>query len=276
MLSHLKILEASILIVDDQESNIMLLEQLLSDAGYSHVSSTMNPQEVCALHRHNNYDLILLDLQMPVMDGFQVMEGLKTNTTDAYLPVLVLTAQPGHKLRALQAGAKDFISKPFDLVEVKTRIQNMLEVRLLYKKLENYNKQLEQTVLERTAELRESEARYRSLTELASDWYWEQDEEMNFTKVSGPVLEMLGIQVDNLAGDRGGISETGWNEVERAILQERIAARQPFLDFVFSRTNADGSQQRFQVSGEPMFNQSCALYWLPRHWYRTDEQVRAM
>ncbi len=255
MLSHAEILEASILIVDDQESNILLLEQLLSDAGYTHVSSTMNPQEVCALHRHNNYDLILLDLQMPVMDGFQVIEGLKTNTTDAYLPVLVLTAQPGHKLRALQAGAKDFISKPFDLVEVKTRIHNMLEVRLLYRKLDNYNKLLEQTVLERTAELRESEARYRSLTELASDWYWEQDEEMNFTKVSGPVLEMLGIQVDNLAGDQGGLSTAGWNEAERALLQERIAARQPFLDFVFSRTNSDGSQQRFQVSGEPMFNQ---------------------
>ncbi|MDP3539470.1 MAG: response regulator [Azonexus sp.] len=256
MICHSEILEASILIVDDQESNILLLEQLLSDAGYTHVSSTMNPQEVCALHRHNNYDLILLDLQMPVMDGFQVMEGLKTNATDAYLPVLVLTAQPGHKLRALQAGAKDFISKPFDLVEVKTRIHNMLEVRLLYKKLDNYNKVLEQTVLERTAELRESEARYRSLTELASDWYWEQDEEMNFTKVSGPVQEMLGIQVDSLAGDHGGIPSAGWNEAERALLLERIEARQPFLDFVFSRTNADGSQQRFQVSGEPMFNQS--------------------
>ena len=256
MIAHSEILEAGILIVDDQESNILLLEQLLSDAGYTHVSSTMNPQEVCALHRHNNYDLILLDLQMPVMDGFQVMEGLKTNTTDTYLPVLVLTAQPGHKLRALQAGAKDFISKPFDLLEVKTRIHNMLEVRLLYKKLENHNKLLEQTVLERTAELRESEARYRSLTELASDWYWEQDEEMNFTRVSGPVQEMLGIQVDNLAGEHVGISASGWNESERALLQERIAARQPFLDFVFSRTNADGSQQRFQVSGEPMFNQS--------------------
>jgi PAS domain S-box-containing protein len=255
-LDHSEILAASILIVDDQESNILLLEQLLSDAGYSQVSSTMNPQEVCALHRHNCYDLILLDLQMPLMDGFQVMEGLKTNTSDAYLPVLVLTAQPGHKLRALQAGAKDFISKPFDLLEVKTRIYNMLEVRLLYKKLDNHNQLLEQTLLERTAELRESEARYRSLTELASDWYWEQDEEMNFTKVSGPVLEMLGIQVDNLAGDQGGLSVTGWNEAERALLQERIAARQPFLDFVFSRTNADGSQQRFQVSGEPMFNQS--------------------
>ena len=196
------ILNASILIVDDQEANVSLLEQMLREAGYTRVASTMNPQEVCALHRKNRYDLILLDLQMPGMDGFQVMEGLKTNDADGYLPVLVITAQPGHKLRALQAGAKDFISKPFDLVEVKTRIHNMLEVRLLYKKLENYNKVLEQTVQERTAELRESEARYRSLTELASDWYWEQDENGNFTKVSGPVLEMLGIRVDALGGRR--------------------------------------------------------------------------
>ncbi len=198
MISAPDILNASILIVDDQEVNISLLEQLLSEAGYTCVASTMKPQEVCALHRKNRYDLILLDLQMPGMDGFQVMEGLKTNDADRYLPVIVITAQPGHKLRALQAGAKDFISKPFDLVEVKTRIHNMLEVRLLYKKLDDYNKVLEQTVQERTAELRESEARYRSLTELASDWYWEQDENGNFTKVSGPVLEMLGIQVDPL------------------------------------------------------------------------------
>ena len=129
---------------------------------------------------------------MPVQDGFQVMEGLKADAQDDYLPVIVLTAQPGHKLRALQAGAKDFISKPFDLVEVKLRIHNMLEVRLLHRKLADFNRVLEQTVLERTAELRESEARYRSLTELASDWYWEQDENGQFTKVSGPVLDLLG------------------------------------------------------------------------------------
>ena len=134
------ILNASILIVDDQESNVSLLEQMLHEAGYTSVASTMNPREVCALHRKNRYDLILLDLQMPGMDGFQVMEGLKTNDADSYLPVLVITAQPGHKLRALQAGAKDFISKPFDLVEVKTRIHNLLEVRLLYKALENHHK----------------------------------------------------------------------------------------------------------------------------------------
>jgi PAS domain S-box-containing protein len=252
-----EILNASILIVDDQEMNVSLLEQMLGEAGYTCVASTMSPQEVCALHRKNHYDLILLDLQMPGMDGFQVMEGLKTNDRDSYLPVLVITAQPGHKLRALQAGAKDFISKPFDLVEVKTRIRNMLEVRLLYRRLENYNRELERTVQERTAELRESEARYRSLTELASDWYWEQDENGNFTKVSGPVLEMLGIQVASLAGDTSSVHVAGWNEAERELLQATIAARQPFLDFVFSRVNADGSRQNFQVSGEPMFNQSC-------------------
>jgi diguanylate cyclase (GGDEF)-like protein len=141
------ILDASILIVDDQESNVSLLEQLLSAAGYTHVTSTMNPHGVCAMHRDNNYDLILLDLQMAGMDGFQVMVGLKTSQSESYLPVIVLTAEPEHKLRALQAGAKDFISKPFDLIEVKTRIHNMLEVRLLYKELEKSNKVLEQKAL---------------------------------------------------------------------------------------------------------------------------------
>ena len=259
MIDPVDVFNAHILIVDDQEPNIILLTQLLNDEGYTNVSSTLRPQEVCALHRKHMYDLILLDLQMPDMDGFQVMEGLKTNHADAYLPVIVLTAQPGHKLRALQAGAKDFISKPFDLLEIKTRIYNMLVVRFLYKKLDNYNKHLEQEVLDRTAELRESEARYRSLTELASDWYWEQDENMKFTKVSGPVLEMLGIKVDGLLEGSSVMEENNskkvlWNAQEREILQTKINAREPFLDLIFSRENADGSKQRFQVSGEPMFD----------------------
>ncbi|HEX2586069.1 MAG TPA: response regulator [Steroidobacteraceae bacterium] len=259
MLSTSDILNARILIVDDQKVNVSLLKQLLDEAGYTNVTSTMNAEEACALHRKNEYDLILLDLQMPGMDGFQVMEGLKTNEADHYLPVIVLTAQPGHKLRALQAGAKDFISKPFDLIEVKTRIYNMLEVRLLYKKLANYAQLLEETVTERTAELRESEARFRSLTELASDWYWEQDDKGNFIKVSGPVLEMLGIQVGPFVGKTNDDNISGWNEEERATLQAKIADRQPFLDFVFSRINSDGSIRRYQVSGEPMFNQSCGF-----------------
>jgi len=257
--SESDILNASILIVDDQQSNIDLLRQLLGDAGHTHVTSTMNPQEVCALHRKNRYDLILLDLQMPGMDGFQVIEALKTNDADGYLPVLVITAQPGHKLRALQTGARDFISKPFDLVEVRTRIRNMLEVRLLYKKLENYGKVLEETVEERTAELRESEARFRSLTELATDWYWEQDEKGHFSKVSGPVLEMLGLQVEPLSAESPGVPVAGWDAAAQKILQAAIAARQPFLDFLLSRVNADGSRQQFRVSGEPMFDRFCTF-----------------
>ena len=257
MLSASDILNASILIVDDQDANVKLLERLLGEAGYANIASTMSPRDVDALHRKNRYDLILLDLQMPGMDGFEVMECLKTNDADSYLPVIVLTAQPAHKLRALQAGAKDFISKPFDLLEVKTRIHNMLEVRLLQKKLESYNEVLEQTVQERTAELRESEARFRRLTELASDWYWEQNETGEFTQVSGPVMEMLGLRMAAFLGDTSDDGMAGWNEAERMALKARIAARQPFLDFAFSRVNADGSQQQFRVSGEPMFDQSC-------------------
>jgi PAS domain S-box-containing protein len=256
-LTERDILDASILIVDDQMANILLLEQVLSDNGYTRITKTSDPHEVCALHRKQRFDLILLDLQMPGMDGFEVMAGLKADAGESYLPVIVLTAQPGHKLRALQSGAKDFISKPFDLVEVKTRIHNMLEVRLLYRRLENHNHLLEQMVQERTAELRESEARFRSLTELASDWYWEQDEADVFTKVSGPVLDMLGIRVDPLAEESVSQNDAGWNESERSQLHAFISARQPFLDFVFSRVNEDGSQQKFRVSGEPMFNSSC-------------------
>ena len=142
MVSSSDILNAKFLIVDDLEANVRLLEHMLRNSGYVSIESTMNPHEVCELHNKNRYDLILLDLHMPIMDGFQVMEGLKEIETDGYLPVLVITAEPGHKLRALQAGAKDFISKPFDLAEVRARVYNMLEVRLLHMETRNYSKAL--------------------------------------------------------------------------------------------------------------------------------------
>ncbi len=254
MISNKDILHASILIVDDQEANVTLLSHLLHEAGYHYISSTMDPTQVAAMHSANNYDLILLDLLMPCMDGFEVMTELKKNVGEGYLPVLVLTAQPDHKIRALADGAKDFIAKPFDLVEVKTRIHNMLEVRLLYKKLANFNQKLEQTVQERTAELRDSENRYRCLIELASDWYWEQDVNGGFTRAFGPVGEMLGIENDALLGKSKLTAVTGWNETERKQLHARIADRKPFLDFRISRININGDKQQYLVSGEPMFN----------------------
>ena len=128
MITEQEILNAKILIVDDREVNAQLLERMLSGAGYTSVTSTMDPREVIELHRKNSYDLILLDLQMPAMDGFTVMQGMKEmeSESDSYLPVLAITAHPSHKVRALQSGAKDFISTPFDLSEMLIRVHNML------------------------------------------------------------------------------------------------------------------------------------------------------
>jgi adenylate cyclase len=137
-----EILKARILVVDDQPANVLLLERVLGGAGYVAVTSTVDPHAVCDLHEKNRYDLIVLDLQMPGMDGFQVMEALKPIEQEGYLPVLVITAQPEHKLRALKAGAKDFVSKPFDVAEVLTRVHNMLEVRLLYAEVRRKNAEL--------------------------------------------------------------------------------------------------------------------------------------
>src|ERR1700674_583303 len=148
MASSTDILNSRILVVDDQEVNVRLLEGMLRIAGYTSVESTTDPNEVCELHRANHYGLILLDLQMPGMDGFQVMEGLKEIEQDGYLPILVVTAQPDHKLRALEAGAKDFVSKPFDMADLRARVHNILEVRLLHLEAKNYNKVLEETVRE--------------------------------------------------------------------------------------------------------------------------------
>lgn len=132
MITEADIRSAKILIVDDQELTVRVLADMLRDAGYTHVTQTTDPFEVCELHRANRYKLILLDLQMPGMNGFQVMKELNAIESDGYTPVLAITAEPSYKLHALKAGAKDFISKPFDVDEVLTRIHNMIEIRLLH------------------------------------------------------------------------------------------------------------------------------------------------
>lgn len=156
MIDPSAILNAGILIVDDLEVNVTLLTRMLGAAGYRCVTSTTDPCTVCALHARHHYDLILLDLLMPNMDGFQVMEGLKEIEPDGYPPVLVISAQPGQKLRALKAGARDFVSKPFELPEVLARVRNLLEMRLLHNELHQCNDALEQRVRERTRALQDS------------------------------------------------------------------------------------------------------------------------
>jgi len=148
MVSSTDILNAKILVVDDNATNVSLLERMLHSAGYTSVTSTNDPHAVYELYRENRYGLIMLDLQMPGMDGFQVMERLKEIEGDSYLPVLVTTAEPSHKLRALKAGAKDFVSKPFDLAELRARVHNILQVRLLHLESKRCNQMLEETVRE--------------------------------------------------------------------------------------------------------------------------------
>jgi diguanylate cyclase (GGDEF)-like protein len=132
MISASDILNAKILIVDDQALGARALAEMLADAGYTAVTYTTDPYAVSDLHRAHHYKLILLDLQMPGKSGFQVMKELNAIEWQSYAPVLAITSEPAYKLQALKAGAKDFISKPFDVDEVLTRIRNMLEIRLLH------------------------------------------------------------------------------------------------------------------------------------------------
>ena len=146
----------NILIVDDKQSNIDVLEGLLDKQGYTNFKSTTDSRLVVSLFESFKPDLILLDLMMPNFNGFQVMEQLKaTIPPNTYLPILVLTADitPETKQRALAGGAKDFLAKPFDLIEIGLRIKNLLETRYLHQQLNNQNQILEEKVKQRTAEL---------------------------------------------------------------------------------------------------------------------------
>jgi DNA-binding response OmpR family regulator len=118
---------ARILIVDDQESNLRLLECVFRRAGYVAVASTTDPVAVFALHRQNHYDLIMLDLQMPRMNGFEVMKSLRNAEGADAVAILVLSADPAQMVQALEAGANGFLSKPFVLAEVLSRVRLMLE-----------------------------------------------------------------------------------------------------------------------------------------------------
>ncbi len=156
-----KILMANILIVDDQIVNIKLLEKILTQAGYKNIFSTTDSRQAISMYLEHDIDLLLLDIRMPNMDGFEVMAKLNDVSANAdydYLPVLVLTAELTSETRskALSAGAKDFLTKPFDQIEALQRIQNILEVRLLHKQVLQQNLELESRVKERTQELENS------------------------------------------------------------------------------------------------------------------------
>ncbi|MHB8776214.1 MAG: PAS domain S-box protein, partial [Anaerolineales bacterium] len=225
MIDH-TLTNARILIVDDQETNNFLLESILELNGYLHYKSLTDPRQVLALYAEFQPDLILLDLMMPHLDGFAVMEGLRPLIpANTYFPILVLTADvtAETKRRALSSGATDFLTKPLDTVEVMLRIRNLLETRFLHLQLQNQNQILEQKVRERTAQLTESETKHRVLIEQIPAITYIDDPaggpgEIQF--VSQQVEELLGITPEEWI--KGGYEL--WSQTIHADDRERVLA----------------------------------------------------
>ena len=157
-----------ILIVDDEPANVALLEEILAENGYTRFESTTNSREVLLGCKQFQPDLVLLDLMMPPPDGFTILESLRADYSEAFLPIIVLTADTNEetKRRALESGATDFLLKPFDHVEVGLRIRNLLKSRRAHLLLDNQRAALEDAVRERTAELRETIAELQKTNEL--------------------------------------------------------------------------------------------------------------
>lgn len=149
-----------ILVVDDEPVNVVLLEEMLAEAGYTRVQGITDSR--MALDTNDSFvpDLILLDLMMPHVDGFAILESLRSFSSEIFLPIIVLTADVNEqtKRRALKAGATDFLLKPFDQLEVLLRIRNQLETRRLHVQLDTQRAAFEEALLARALELREAHA----------------------------------------------------------------------------------------------------------------------
>lgn len=149
---------ATILMVDDEEVNLRLLDSILSSAGYSNLISVKDPRDVLSVYRSHDVDLVLLDINMPYMDGYAVMEQLTALEGGMLAPIMMLTAQNTQEFRqrALDNGARDYVTKPFDANELLSRVRNLVEVQLAQKYMRDQNKILERRVTERTIELQEA------------------------------------------------------------------------------------------------------------------------
>lgn len=219
------ITRARILIVDDQSPNIRLLERLLTTAGYHRLYSTTVPEQVAGLVEQVGPDLILLDLHMPGLDGFGVMEQLRSRLAEErYLPILVVTADLSVEVRqrALGAGARDFLNKPFDAVEALLRIRNLLTTRFLYLQLDKHNRGLEATVQERTRKL--EVARLEILERLALAAEFRDDNTGEHTRrvgrLAGALARRLGLpEADAMTIERAApLHDVGKIGIRDAIL----------------------------------------------------------
>jgi PAS domain S-box-containing protein len=264
MIDSHDILNARILVVDDQAANISILKLILGGAGFKSIESTLDSREVCDLHRKHRYDLILLDLLMPGMYGFQVIEGLKEIEDDGDPPVLVISAQPDYKMRAMQAGAKAFISKPLRRIEVVKHVNTFLQERLARKAANDDRSAAEQAVHERSATLRESEELFRQIVTCSPDALWIRDVQGDLIHYVSPAWEKVTGQ-GLAAGDlpENAFSSVHPDDLQRVLretgelrdggvdLECRIVRPDDSVSWVHLRTFAvrDSKQQVVQIAG---------------------------
>ena len=193
--------EARILIIDDHQANVDVLKRILRTAGFVNVNSTTDPAVGVTLVNTWAPDLVLLDLHMPKLDGFTVLDSIRPHLGIGYLPVVMLTADSSSdtRRRALASGVKDFLLKPFDATEVVLRIQNLLETRSLYSTIRHQNAQLEQNVAERTRQL--EQAQLEILQRLAAAAEFRDDETGEHTQRVGELAARLAMRL-RLSVDR--------------------------------------------------------------------------
>ena len=232
--------KGKILIIDDEPGSVRVLERLLRHANFKNVKCITDSRQCLETYAQFSPDVVLLDLNMPHLDGFMVITQLQKIERETYLPILVMTAQRDYttRLRALEAGAKDFLGKPFEATEALTRIRNMLEVRLLHNNMRNHNKSLEEKVVERTRELEETRldviyrlgraAEYRDhetgnhvirmshfCERLAREVGMDQEERSILFQAS-PMHDVGKIGIpDIVLGKRGPLDETEWVMIKR-------------------------------------------------------------
>ena len=187
--------ESRILVVDDNPANVLLLTAMLEEEGFDKVVSTTDPQDVLSLQQKHDFNLIMLDIRMPQMDGFAVLELLQPWIVDDHLPIIVLTAQTDEETRinALSGGAKDFVNKPFNQAEVIRRVLNLLEGNLYHRMLKSQNLKLERKVDERTRELQATRLQVIRQLGLAGE-YRDNETGMHVIRMS-KFCELLAAQI---------------------------------------------------------------------------------
>jgi PAS domain-containing protein len=252
MVSFSEILDSRVVIVGDKPTKTRLLKETLACAGYKHVSALRDHRAVSKLHLVTPIDLVVVQADEPGPATVEVVDSLQQVEAAVPMPFLLVASPLAKDVVGLPLAVKDVITLPMGRAEVALRVRNLLELRLLDNKLRQTLQEMEQTIFQRTAELQAQAASYRYLTELASDWFWEQDVSGRFVKASGPVLEMFGLTPDLQAN-------ATWNQSERETLRGRISSNEAFLDLPVSRIDDNGLQRTYLVSGEPIFNRRCEL-----------------